>query len=402
MAESTMPQCSVVQAVPDDGIQTGPLVAERVRVRILEVPIASAVPMSFSALTARRMCIVEVHAGGYIGIGESWINYPNWAAEERVATVLQGAADIILGTDVSNPGATTGLLATRLRGIGRQWGAPGPIWQAISGIDLALWDLSGKVVGKPVHQLMNRNFSRSAVPAYASGIGPTDVVELCEHALQLGFEAVKAKVGFGRETDQATLETIREVCGDGIRIFADANQAWNLTEATDMSLLMIDRGIEWLEEPIDGNDLRQLEALHEATGLALATGENNYGEDQLLTYMRSPAIRHIQPDPAKSGGLTMARTIARAAAGTTCAVSPHWYGGAIGLAAAIHTGAAYSNVDWIEFDIRENPLRTDLSTNPSRLKDGSVLVPQAPGLAGELNDDVVTAYQIREAERSLT
>lgn len=67
-----------------------PAIADCVRVRILEAPIDSVVPMSFSALTARRVCVVEVEADGLTGIGESWINYPNWAAEERVATVCRG------------------------------------------------------------------------------------------------------------------------------------------------------------------------------------------------------------------------------------------------------------------------------------------------------------------------
>ncbi|NYI67099.1 mandelate racemase/muconate lactonizing enzyme family protein [Spelaeicoccus albus] len=354
--------------------------------------------MSFSALTARRVCVVEVEADGLTGIGESWINYPNWAAEERVATVLQGAAPIVLGSDVSDPSVVQERLIAQLRGLGRQWGAPGPIWQAISGIDLALWDLAAKRAGLPAHELLDGDTNRTSLPAYASGVGPTDVQALCELAMERGLRAVKAKVGFGRDADENTLKTIRSVCGMTTRIFADANQAWTLDEAIELTRLMSDYGVEWLEEPIDGNRLNELEALYAATGMPLAAGENNYGEDQFVGLVKSPAIHHIQPDPAKSGGLTMAQTAATAARNSTN-VSPHWYGAAIGLAAAVHLGAANTSVDWIELDVRNNPLRSDLPAHGWVLNDGAITVPQTPGLLGELNADVVAQYQTKEVER---
>ncbi|WP_245580355.1 mandelate racemase/muconate lactonizing enzyme family protein [Arthrobacter castelli] len=400
MDNASKQQCAP-STIENENARTGVLIAERVRVRILEVPITSIVPMSFSALTARRMCLVEVHADGLTGIGESWINYPDWAAEERIATVLQGAADMVLGADVSDPEAVTNRIASRLSGVGRQWGAPGPISQAISGIDLALWDLVAKRSGQPVHRMLTEGAVRDSVPAYASGVGPTDIVELCERAIERGFRAVKAKVGFGRETDQTTLDTINKVCGGEMRIFADANQAWDLHEAIEMSHLMASCGVEWLEEPIAGNHLGDLERFHEATSLPVATGENNYGYDEFLNYVRSPAVRYIQPDPAKCGGLTAAVRIAQVAQGTSCAVAPHWYGGALGLAAAVQLGAAYSNVDWIELDIRDNPLRTEIPARPWSLENGSLVVPQYPGLMGELNEEVRDAFQIKEAERTL-
>src|SRR5699024_1740487 len=130
------------------------LVADRIVVRVLSAPLKEPIPMSFSRLTSRNMCLVEVHAGGMVGIGESWINYPQWAATERTATLLEGVAPHVLGTEVSDPHAVLDRITHAMAGVGRQWGARGPIWQAISAVDLALWDLRGRIEGVPTARLL--------------------------------------------------------------------------------------------------------------------------------------------------------------------------------------------------------------------------------------------------------
>src|SRR5699024_662628 len=113
-----------------------------------------------------------------------------------------------LGRDALDPGALLDHLVATLSGIGRQWGAHGPIWQAISSIDIALWDLRGRLAGTSTAQTLG--LARASVPVYASGVGPTKVHELTERALELGLTAVKTKVGFGKETDRETIAAVRE------------------------------------------------------------------------------------------------------------------------------------------------------------------------------------------------
>lgn len=371
---------------------------ERVVVRVLECPLEEHVPMSFSQLRARRTFLVEVHAGGSVGSGESWINYPDWGAAERLATLLDGVAPLVLGQDAEDPGALLDRLDAALAGVGRQWGAPGPIWQAISGIDIALWDLRGRRAGEPTAQLLGRR--RASVPVYASGVGPTRVHELTERALELGLTAVKAKVGFGEETDRGTIEAVREVAPD-VHLFADANQAWSLAEATENARRLQDQGVELLEEPIRGDAPCDLAALHEATGIPLAGGENVYGLAGFMELARTPGLAHVQPDLAKSGGLTIARRLAERLGGTGCVISPHWYAGAIGLRASTTLASTIDDAGWIELDVRANPLRDELTTGGFPLREGRILAPTALGLVGDLDPDAVRRFQVHTDERSL-
>ena len=111
---------------------------DRVRITVLSAPVAEPILMSFSQLASRDMVLVEILADGLTGRGESWVNYPSWAAKERVATLEDGLVPLLVDVDVSDPRAVHRMLEERLARLARQWGAPGPIWQAISAVDLAL------------------------------------------------------------------------------------------------------------------------------------------------------------------------------------------------------------------------------------------------------------------------
>lgn len=372
----------------------GTLEVEKAVVRVLAADISSPVPMAFSSLTQRRTCLVEIHAGGLVGLGESWVNYPSWAWAERVATISEGIAPLLVGTDVSKPPEVHARLIEQLAALGRQWGAPGPIWQAISGADAAMWDLLGKAAGVPVAQLLSPR-PRASVPAYASGVGPDLVEPLTERAAQAGFTALKVKVGFGLERDISTLQRVRDVAGEGMRVFADANQAWSLSEAAHMCRVLQDYGVQWCEEPVDDNDVSELEALHEVTGMPLATGENVYSIPAFERYMRSPAISVIQPDVAKNGGITTAAHVVRRAAATATSVSPHCYSGALTLAATLQLAAADEVVEWVELDIRDNPLRTDVTSVEFAVDNGRLRVPDGAGLGLELDEERLGYYSHR-------
>lgn len=372
---------------------------ERIAVRVLESPLNDHVPMSFSQLRARRTFLVEVHAGGHVGIGESWINYPDWAPAERLATTLDGVAPLILGEDAREPGTILDLLVAALEGVGRQWGAPGPIWQAISGIDIALWDLRGRLEQCPTAQLLGQ--AHESVPVYASGVGPTRVHELTERAVELGLGAVKAKIGFGEETDRATITAITEVSPD-LRIFADANRAWSLDEAIQNVRWLQDAGVEWLEEPLADDTPEQFAALHCSTGIALAGGENSYGLAEMTALARTEGLVQIQPDVAKSGGLTMLRRLAERIQDADCVLSPHWYAGAIGLRASVAVACSVVRSGWIELDVRPNPLRDELVTGGFSLREGRILAPTAIGLVGDLDPETVRTHQVHVDDRRVS
>lgn len=373
------------------------LVLDRCTITVLSAPVDEPVLMSFSQLGSRDVVVVELEAEGHVGLGESWVNYPSWAAVERVATLEQGVVPLLVGLDVSDPARVHDLLVESLVRVARQWGAPGPVWQAISAVDTALWDLVARVRGVPVATLLGGGATRTVVPAYASGVGPTDVDGFCSRAAEQGIRTVKARVGFGREQDERILTQARTALGDDVELCADANQAWTPDEALDFCRWSAPLRLGWLEEPVAGNRVEDLAQLHDATGAALACGENVYGAAEFARYVDSGAVRMIQPDLAKSGGFTMASRLATSLPPTVL-LSPHCYGGAVVNVASVHLAAAFDLVPYVELDVRPNPLRDRLLTVPVVARDGHLPVPSGPGLGVDLDRDVMDHYLVNRTE----
>ncbi|ASR36721.1 hypothetical protein BAY61_18865 [Prauserella marina] len=361
------------------------------RLRVLRAPVGDGIAMSFSPLRDRSIVLVEVTTDdGLTGRGESWINYPPWAAHERVATLRDGVFPLLLGQDSTRISALHERLCSRLDPLGRQWGAPGPIRQAISGADLALWDLAGQRAGTAVSALAGGRV-RDRIPVYASSLGPADVAAKARECVAGGYPAVKVKLGFGRATDERNLAEAREAIGRDVALYADANQAWDLADAVAMAPLLADAGVEWIEEPLRGNPLGGLEELHRRTGLPIATGENLYGVAEFRDFAASPAIAVLQPDLAKTGGLTEALTICQLAGANGKSVLPHLYGGAVAFAATLQLAAMSGPVAGFEYDVRDNPLRDPLLVGPPVPEKGLIDLPDLPGLGARLDEIAVAA-----------
>lgn len=174
----------------------------RVGLRVLRAPVADGIAMSFSPLRHRSAVLVQVRTeDGRIGQGESWTNDPPWAVEERVVTLSQGVLPLLLGQDASRIAAVHRRLCAKLDPLGRQWGAPGPIRQAISAVDVALWDLAGQRAGAAASGLAASGLAagrvRDEIPVYASSLGPDNVSDTARRCTLDGHRAVKLELGFG-------------------------------------------------------------------------------------------------------------------------------------------------------------------------------------------------------------
>ncbi|MHB8293829.1 MAG: mandelate racemase/muconate lactonizing enzyme family protein [Acidimicrobiales bacterium] len=362
------------------------------RVRVLEAPVSDGIAMSFAPLLQRTMVLVELESSdGLVGVGESWANFPAWAPVERVATLEQGVFPLLVGSDPRRITSLHREMTAALVPISRQWGAPGPIMQAISAVDVALWDLRGKARDTAISWLGGGRV-RDTISVYASSLGPDNVEAQGRRCATEGYNAVKVKLGFGRSRDEGILATARSACGDGIALYADANQAWDLPEALAMASVLRDYGVEWVEEPIRGNRLADLEILHERSGIGIATGENLYGREEFWPYAASPAIQVLQPDVAKTGGLTEAFAICELAGMWGKQVIPHLYGGAVAFAATLQLAACAPCVTAIEYDVRDNPLRDGLLIDPPHPVSGSIDIPAGPGLGLDLNAAALDKY----------
>ena len=362
-----------------------------VRLRLFRSPVRDGVAMSFAPMTHRSMAVVVVElADGHCGLGETWVNYPSWAWRERVATVEEGITPLAVGRMFETPQQAHDLLVGSLAPLGRQWGAPGPMYQAISGFDAALWDIAAQHAGTSLARLLSGMDASSAeaalpaeLPVYASSLGPHDVASTAEACLAAGHNAVKVKVGFGRDVDMANLATARRVLGDEVQLFADANQAWSLDEATAMIPALLDVGVGWLEEPLRGDSATELAELRRRGGLPLATGENIYGAGAFAPYLDVAAVDIVQPDLSKVGGPTEYQRVSALASRTGTTVNPHLYNGTVATAATVQVAVATPSTTAVEWDVRRNPLRAivdDLLT-----EHGTVRVPQGPGLGLDID-----------------
>lgn len=360
-------------------------------VRVLRKEATDGIAMSFGALTSRTMVLVTLKTEqGMAGFGESWVNFPPWAAVERIATLREGVLPLIVGADARRITSLHQRLVSRLEPVGRQWGALGPVMQAISAIDVALWDLAGKAAGCPVSWLAGGRV-RDTVRVYASSLGPYDVAKQAARCRDAGFGAVKVKLGFGTERDISILEETRAVIGTEVDLYADANQGWSLDEAIGFGPVLRDYGVRWIEEPVRGNALDDLERFHDRTGLTVATGENVYRSQGFWPYVNSPAIEILQPDISKTGGLSEVLAICQLAAARHKQVIPHLYGGAVAFAASLQIAGCCPTVSAVEYDIRDNPLRDPLIDQPPVPHQGTIDIPAGPGLGIRLDPQAVAA-----------
>jgi len=362
------------------------------RVRVLRAPVGDGIAMSFSALPFRTMVLVELEdAAGTVGRGESWVNFPAWAPAERVATLREGVLPLLDGQDTDRITAVQRELTESLAPLGRQWGAPGPVAQAISAVDVALWDLRARRAGCGIADLGGGRV-RDEIGVYASSLGPTGVAELAAKCRDQAFRAVKVKLGFGTETDDANLATVRRVCGDRTEIYGDANQAWSVEEAVAAAPMLREHGVAWIEEPVRGDQVADLERLHDRTGLVIATGENVYGRADFWSYVDSPAVAILQPDISKTGGLTEALAVCALAEARGKRVAPHLYGGAAAYLATLQLAAISPAVSIVEYDVRDNPLRDPLLHESPQPVAGRVALPAGPGLGAEFDEAALNQY----------
>jgi len=196
---------------------------------------------------------------------------------------------------------------------------------AIGAVDIALWDLLGKVAGRPLTDLLGR--SRATIPAYGSGVNLNlSVGELTQQVrrwVEVGYKGVKVKVGTGSlREDRRRLEAVRNAIGD-IPLMADANQGWNVPQAIEACSLFADLELTWLEEPILAEDLLGYARLRERATTPIAAGENLFSVHEVNQYLAMSAFDYLQADVVKVGGITPFLDIAALAHAWNVPLAPH-------------------------------------------------------------------------------
>ena len=375
--------------------ETDPFTIESVSVDVYRAPMARPVQTSFGTMSDRPAVVVGVRSSeGTIGYGEAWCNFPAPAAEYRARLILSVLAPLVVGRQWPGPAAVFQHLSSVTRIVAIQSGEPGPFSQAIAGIDIALWDMAARRAGRPLWRFLGGDRSGGSVPAYASGIGPAEVVSQAREAAKAGHRAFKLKVGFGEETDLANLNALRRELGPDALFAVDANQAWSPEEAAEWSRTLEAFGPIWLEEPIRADHPEPVWGeLAGASPIPLAGGENLLGEGEFRRAIGVGALAVIQPDVTKWGGMSGCLPVAREILGAGRKFCPHHLGGGIGLMASAHLLAAAGGGGLLEVDSNPNPLREGLARPFPPLADGRLILSEEPGL-GVFPDRALTPLRI--------
>lgn len=365
--------------MPPASLPQRPLSA--VRAVVHRAPVEVPVRTSFGVMRDRPAVFLRVTDDeGVHGYGEVWCNFPNPAAEHRKRLADEVVGPLLLALQPFGDGSVFARLMQRLNVLAIQSGEWGPLRQVAAGLDAAVHDLAARRAGLPLYRYLDGS-AAGTLRAYASGIGPERPAAVAESAASAGHAAFKVKVGFGRDTDRATVAAARRAIGPDALLMADANQGWAPDEAAAAIAALAPFGLHWVEEPLAADrPLDEWQALQQASPVDLAAGENVDTEAAYERLMASGAVRYIQPDVAKWGGVSLCLATARAAAGRGLVYCPHFLGGGVGLLTSAHLLAAAGGEGMLEIDTNPNPLRETIAAPLLRIEDGRIRLFDAPGI----------------------
>ncbi|GAA0313036.1 mandelate racemase/muconate lactonizing enzyme family protein [Halarchaeum salinum] len=365
----------------------------------LEAPLDEPFGYAQEWVDTRSALLVRIEADdGTVGWGECW--GPIAGSRETIDDLL---APILVGEDPLD----IERLHDRLYDVSRaayQSIVPLP---AISGLDIALWDLRGKLLDESVSRLLGGR-RRDALPAYGTGHYFKPVEDLDEQYTAIVAEAegnadalgaIKLKIGLsllghGHEADIELVRRVRDAVGPDVDVMVDANYAYDRPTAAAVGHELATLDVRWFEEPVAPENYAGYSALQRELDIPVAGGECQTPAE-FAHLLSEGALDVAQPDLCNVGGLTAARRIAERARADGTALVPHVWGTPIAIAAALHLLAVLPRERPLEFDRSDNPLRESLAPIPfAPDADGRVAVPEGPGLGIDLDADAIERYRV--------
>lgn len=367
-----------------------------IRLTPLRHALAEPYGMARGLAAARQCTLVELETDdGITGLGEAW------GPPATVRGYFEAVKDAWLGRDLFAHAQALPLL------LGRNYhfGVENQMLALASGIDIAAHDAIGKRLGLPVHALLGGKVT-DRVAVYASGgymtADPASSLDaMLERFLGRGFFAAKMKIGHAIAADVGRVARARDVLGDDMLLMVDINGNCTADQAL-ATIRAIERfGIHWVEEPLAPLDWAGYRWLRDRSPVPIATGEALYTAHQFNRLGAEGCADIWQPDLSLCGGLSQGRLIAQLAQLHHKRLSPHVWGSAIGLAAALHLVAAHApypatthppDPTFVEYDVGENPLRDALLETPLAPEGGYIAVPEGPGLGIALDREAVRRF----------
>ena len=332
---------------------------------------------------ALDFCLVRVDTdAGLTGWGEAF----SYSCRRAVAAAVNDMiAPLATGRNVGDRDALHIEIQKRLHIFGRF----GITAFALSGLDIALWDLAGKAAGKPVHALLG-GARRERVASYASLLRYADdglIKRYCRKALDEGHRAIKL-----HEVSEPVIAAARAAVPRDVALLLDANCEWSVPEALAVGRRLAPLGLEWLEEPVfPPEDAAGLRAVGEGCGIPIAAGENCCFASQFAALLEAGAVQYAQPSVTKVGGITEFLKVAALVRERGANLAPHSPYFGPGALATLHLLAALT--DSARFEYFYLWAEAGLYDSALQPRGGELAVPQGPGLGADPDPDVIRRYR---------
>jgi L-alanine-DL-glutamate epimerase-like enolase superfamily enzyme len=346
--------------------------------------------------------VVRVHTDeGISGIGE--VDSSPLAAQSIILgpyshAITSGLKQLLLGEDPFE----TEYLWEKMYRQNIYAGRFGVGLHAMSGIDIALWDIKGKKLGLPIWKLLGGGFHKS-IRCYASLLfeaTPEQTGEMARHMAGQGFSAVKfgwGPMGQDAATDRQLVAEARRGLGDEVDLMVDAGLCWDVKTAIQRARAFSEYELYWLEEPLAPDDYAGYRKLTAATEMRIAAGEEESGRQTFRRLIEEGDVDVVQMDLTRCGGFTEGMKIATLAADHGKPVANHGFTTYINVAAALHLLNAIPNALIAEYVVQEQNgagLRECLTQQKIRAQDGRLAIPQEPGLGIELNEATLNRLRV--------
>jgi L-alanine-DL-glutamate epimerase-like enolase superfamily enzyme len=348
---------------------------------------------------SQETLIVKVHTdAGLVGVGEA--DSSSLVAKAIIEAPLshkicRGLAECVVGQD---PFEIDRLIHRMYEGsifFGRQ----GAVIQAMSAVEIALWDIVGKATERPVYQLLGGGF-RKKFRAYASilfGDTPAETERIGRDLVKRGFRAVKfgwGPMGQSEESDLALVRAARQSVGSDVELMVDAGLCWDTATAIRRAQQFEPFNLTWLEEPLHPDNLQGYARLSARAPMRIAAGEHICDIKEFQMMMDVGGIDVAQVDVTRVGGLARSKCIGWDSAERHRLCVNHSYKTGVNIAASLHFVAALPNTHYFEYCVEQGDLRKHLTKQSFPVIDGDISVPEEPGLGVELDEEIVAKYRV--------
>lgn len=365
-------------------------------------PISHRLPNDSGATTGvgrmvkRDAVLVEVETDeGITGWGEAHHGRSPGAIAKLIDTTLK---PMVIGMDALD---TTAAWLRLYKGHFATHGFGAGTAIAISGIDLALWDVRGKACGWPIYKLLGGGHRKHR--GYAGGITlgfqPADtLVEEARGFVAKGYSALKLRLGDTPKRDIERVEAVRAALGDEVEIMVDVNAAYGLEQVRTLIPVLDACRVGWLEEPFPPHDRYAYDKAASIASTPIAAGENHYTRYEFAPLMEDGAVQVLQPDLSKTGGMTEGLRIAAMASARKQRINPHTSMTGLNMAASLHFLSGIENAGYFEVDATSlNPFRADLTGHHFQPDEtGHIAPPTGPGIGVEVDVDFIKRHPLIE------